>query len=125
MFKSKKILFVATIIFIALFSYNSMNSEIKTTDVKYSEFTKQLENNEISTIDINNSYSAANKIVYTKKESDKLADKDKKYYKVLMPSFVTFWSDFYPKNKDKNNPYSKIEVKMSEIPQDSLFIILL
>lgn len=125
MFKSKKILFVATIIFIALFSYNSMNSEIKTTDVKYSEFTKQLENNEISTIDINNSYSAANKIVYTKKESDKLADKNKKYYKVLMPSFVTFWSDFYPKNKDKNNPYSKIEVKMSEIPQDSLFIILL
>ena len=70
MFKSKKILFVATIIFIALFSYNSMNSEVKTTDVKYSEFTKQLENNEISTIDINNSYSAANKIVYTKKESD-------------------------------------------------------
>lgn len=120
-FKTKKrIFFIAFTIFIISFFINYLNSEVPTKEIKYSEFVKELNSGQILSFNINNSYTRANEIIYTKMESKGLPEEQQKYYKVLVPSFTNFWQKF-----EDNKKFADIEVKMSPIPTENFFITLI
>lgn len=119
--KSKKNIFlIASIIFCISFYLNYSNSEVDKNEVIYSKFIEDLNNKEIISINVNNSYTRANEVIYVKKESEGLVDEKKTYYKVLVPSFEYFWKTFNEKPENKN-----IEIKASPIPKENIFITII
>lgn len=108
------------IIFCANFLFNHYSNKVDKKEVIYTEFKQDLDSNKIASLNIHNSYSRANEIVYNKVEDNNKTEKEKTYYTVLVPSFEYFWKNFNEQYSDKN-----IEVKMTPIPEDSVFITLL
>ena len=118
--KHKQLIITIMSLSIVSFYFTYKSSEIPKKVVSYTEFQKDLQELQIASVNIDNSYTRANEIVYTKLESKKLAPHNKKYYQVLVPSFNYFWESF------ADNPkYKDIEVKMEQIPQDNIILVLI
>lgn len=81
--------------------------------VSYRTFEKDLNQKAIESINIHNSYTQANEVVYYKLEDKDKPLPERTYYKVLVPSFDYFWSNF-----DKNPDNKNIQVMATPIPEE-------